>query len=208
MIFLNMGSRERTIWAFLLGACLTALGFLVVRGATPPSSEVQRADIPKKAKEHAMLQGSERLRAQDWNGAEEFYSRAVECDPEDWATWDGRALARMGIGNFSGALDDFDRAIVLNHSTATLHDHHGVALAKLCRYQEAISDFSRAITISPGVGGYHFHRAQAREHCGDLSAAQSDYEKAIELIHPSDFIRQIALQRLGALRARGVARYY
>lgn len=203
-----MGSRERIVWAFLLGACLTALGFLIARSATPQSPKAQSAAISETAKEHAMLQGSERLRAQDWNGAEEFYSQAVECDPKDWATWDGRALARMGIGKFSAALDDFGRAIVLNNTTASLHDHHGVALAKLCRFQEAVSDFNRAIAMSPGVGGYHFHRAQALEHCGDLSAAQSDYEKAIEMIHPSDFIRQIAVQRLGALRARGVARYY
>jgi len=203
-----MGSRERTCWAFLLGACLTALGFLVATAATPRSPQVQAPPTSGQEKEHAMLQGSARLRAQDWNSAEEFYSKAVEMDPNDWTTWDGRALARMGIGNFSGALDDFSRAIVLNDTTATLHDHHGVALAKLCRFQEAVSDFSRAIAMSPGVGGYHLHRAQALEHCGDLTPAQSDYEKAIEMIHPSDFIRQVAVQRLGALRARGVARYY
>lgn len=203
-----MGSRERTIWAFLLGACLTALGFLVPTAVTPHSPQAQVPASSGQSKAHAMLQGSERLRAQDWSGAEEFYSKAVESDPQDWATWDGRALARMGIGNFSGALDDFSHAIVLNNSTATLHDHHGVALAKLCRFQEAVSDFSRAIDMSPGVGGYHFHRAQALEHCGDLTAALSDYEKAIAMIHPSDFIRQVAVQRLDALRARGGARYY
>lgn len=180
MIFLNMRSRERAIWAFLLGACLTALGFFFARASAAPLPETQAAFDAQQAKKQAMLQASERLRAQDWSGAEEHFNKAVGYDPNDWATWDGRAMARMGTGNFSAALDDFSRALDLNNTTANLHDHHGVALAKLCRYQEAVSDFSRAIAMSPEVGGFHFHRAQALEHCGDLQAAQADYENAPE----------------------------
>lgn len=205
---MNMGSRERTFWAFLLGVSLTAVTFLLARGSTPRSQEIQEPSNKRRDKEQAMLQASERLRAQDWKGAEDLYAKAVQHDPEDWTTWDGRALARMGIGNFAGALEDFSQAISLNNTTANLHDHHGVAMAKLCRFQEAVADFSRALDLSPGVGGYHFHRAQALEHCGDLGAARSDYQKAVEMIPPSDFMRQVAIQKLGALQTRTISRYY
>jgi len=77
MLFLNMGSRERTIWAFLLGACLTALCFLAAKAAISQPPQSQAPSISDKGKEHAMLQGSARLRAQDWPGAEVFYSKAV-----------------------------------------------------------------------------------------------------------------------------------
>ncbi len=203
-----MRKFERAGWAIGLGVFLCTLGFVFGRSGASTSGKDEAAAARRQAKEKAMVLASARFTVQDWRGADEEYTKAIEADPDDWSTWHGRALARVGIGDFAIALSDFDRAVELNGSMANLYDHRGVAKAKLGRYEGAVSDFSQAIAMKPNEGGYHLHRAQALEHRGDLDAALSDYGKAVALIQPLDFMHQVASQRLSALKARRSRTYY
>jgi tetratricopeptide (TPR) repeat protein len=64
--------------------------------------------------------GNARLAAGDAAGAERYYARAIQVDPEFTEAWEQRGRARLGRADFAGAAADLEEALRLNPSLEPL----------------------------------------------------------------------------------------
>ena len=141
------------------------------------------------------------------------FTTAIEQNPEDIASWLGRAAsyyeqgyfqqaledydhviglvnklkanALMGSGDLQGALDVFSQAIALNPSDALSYLSRGIALSSMGNNQQAVEDFNAALGLNPNDAAAYHNRGIAFAALGDYAQAIADYDAALA-INPND----------------------
>ena len=98
----------------------------------------------------------------DLNKTIEYYTKAIELDPEYAAAYCGRGFAYYTkSGDYQEAIDDFTKAIELNPEYAAAYNNRGGAYRELGQYQKAIDDFTKAIELDPKDAEAYFGRGDA-----------------------------------------------
>lgn len=174
-----MRLHERLLWAF--GAALLLVALVLALGHHDKIPE------QRSSKQEYLNAAAARMTVQDFAGAVRYFDAAIEMDPEDWALWNGRGMARRGTLDYQGALQDFDKAIALNPSVGRLHNNRGVVRAEAGNYQEAVLDFNRAVDFEPSQASARVNRAQVRARVGDWEGAIGDYERGLLLLPATEF---------------------
>ncbi len=88
--------------------------------------------------------GKAKLRLDDFRGAIEDYSIALEMDPESDDLYRDRGVAKAYLEDYRGALADFNKAIELNPNLPIHYINRGAAKLELGQKDSGCLDFSKA----------------------------------------------------------------
>lgn len=98
----------------------------------------------------------------DWQGAREYFERALERLPNDADLWERLGWTQRRLGDWSGTLRSFETASRLNPRSAKLFDDlAGNTLLVLHRYDAAIRAYDQALDIAPDFHGSRLRKGWA-----------------------------------------------
>ena len=136
------------------------------------------------------------MQKEDYEAAEEAFSRAVEFAPMDPRWYNHRRAALLKLERFDEAAQDNRKVLWLaqlsrltRHARSDLRDPErwiarGDWLAEGDEHGAAIQDYSRALNLQPGSMAALNARARAWAETGDLQQAISDCDESL-VIQPS-----------------------
>ena len=147
------------------------------------------------------------LEADDFDDKIEYYSNAIEIDPNYADAYNNRGLAYhdkyfydRAIIHCDKAIADYSKAIEIDPNLAEAYSNRGVSYANKDDYDHAIADYSKAIEIDPNDAEVYNKRGVSYSEKGDYDRAIADYNKAIE-INPNLVYTYLNLR--GAYNRRG-----
>jgi tetratricopeptide (TPR) repeat protein len=76
-------------------------------------------------------------------------NRATDQNPNSFAGWYNRGLAKLKLGSYFSSQNDFERADQLNPNNLYVLTGRGMALLNLEEFEEAIASFNQALSIDP-----------------------------------------------------------
>ena len=117
----------------------------------------------------------------DFEGAIEAYDKAIRLDPDESASYNNRAKAKIHLGQYKEALADCDKAIRLDPSEATAYNTRGTVKIHLGQYKEALADCDKAILLRSDYAEAYSTRGNAKLQLGQYKEALADYDEAILL---------------------------
>jgi tetratricopeptide (TPR) repeat protein len=124
--------------------------------------------------------GVQKMRARDFEGAEEDFTKAIDAAPDQPVCYLMRAQVRLNLGKHREAREDCDRAIDIDGSARGAYSLRGRVRMALEDYKGAIEDFDAAITTNPGDVGALMERGAARQQLQRYEGAIADFTKVIE----------------------------
>ncbi|KAK2157452.1 hypothetical protein LSH36_191g03037 [Paralvinella palmiformis] len=95
----------------------------------------------------SFAKGNEAFVAEDYDVADEHYTKAIELDDTRDEYYVARAHARTKLDRFQDANLDATRAVQLNDKSVKAHFRKGVALFNLEDYSSALESFTHAKTL-------------------------------------------------------------
>ena len=155
--------------------------------------------------------GHEKLKLNDWQGAAEDFTRAIELDarlhvpkrnnkavagdrfagsdsseisisdPFTAAAYHSRAIARANLGELDEAVDDYQHALRIKPKWAEAYLGMGYVLLDKKDFAGAIVDFSRALQLKPSLVSAHHARGTAFMKQGRMEPAVVDFSSALKL---------------------------
>lgn len=120
----------------------------------------------------------------DYQGAIEFFTRAIKLDPTYAPAYIERARALMERHEFARALADCNKAITINPGSRQSYSARSFCNMHLGRYKEGIADCDKVIAMSPAnessmlIRGAYWNRSQAYQRLGKPDLARRDARKA------------------------------
>jgi tetratricopeptide (TPR) repeat protein len=117
----------------------------------------------------------------DYGLAVEYYSAAMEMDPNYSEYYNDRGNAYLKMGRYQEAVEDYRVAIKLSPPYFEVWTNLGQSLRLLGRAAEAIGAYSRALDLKPDQALALLGRAQALESDGRMMEALKDYNAALVL---------------------------
>ncbi len=122
-----------------------------------------------------------KINLEDYNGAEQDASLALDRNPFIIDAYQVRAVARQNMRNYNGAIEDYESALKLNPEEKTFLVNRAVCLTEVKRYAEADSAFRRVMSMDsksdkPVLGLAHMYLMT-----GDTVKALEYINKSIEM---------------------------
>jgi tetratricopeptide (TPR) repeat protein len=111
----------------------------------------------------------------------EYYSKAIELNPNYANAFAGRGLAKEKLGEFIEAIADYDQAIRLKPNDAENYYKRGHVKKVINKFTEAIFDFDQAIRLKPNYALAFNYRGLTKKQLGKYAEAILDFDKAIQL---------------------------
>jgi tetratricopeptide (TPR) repeat protein len=111
----------------------------------------------------------------------EYYSKAIELDPENERAYHNRGDVHYELKMFEEAITDYDKAIELDPRSAVSYKNRGNAYFKLYQFDKAIADYDKAIEIDADYALAYNNRGMAYYELYQFDKAIADYDKAIEI---------------------------
>jgi tetratricopeptide (TPR) repeat protein len=93
--------------------------------------------------------GYERLRTQDYQGAINYFTRAIQFDPKDVQTYLARAEIHTRLKNWSLARADYTQAIALSPKKPNLYLKRAKLYEELKQTRLAVADYEKVMQIDP-----------------------------------------------------------
>ncbi|DBA05018.1 TPA: hypothetical protein N0F65_000706 [Lagenidium giganteum] len=93
--------------------------------------------------------GNDCMHNDDYDGAVEAYTKAIEGDPSDSDFHINRSAAYSNLEKYEDALRDIETALTINSEDARVLLRKGNALRLLERFDEAIAAYSSGLELSP-----------------------------------------------------------
>lgn len=95
-------------------------------------------------------QGNDRLKENDYDGAIESYSQAIDLDPSQAVFYSNRAQAEIKNEQYGAAIDDASVSIKLDPNYIKGYYRRSVAYTAIFKYQEAQQDLKLVLKKHPG----------------------------------------------------------
>ena len=127
------------------------------------------------------FQGNAAFESEEYEDAKDFYTKAIELNPQDAEVYNNRGVTYYEQGNFSAALQDYNKAIELNPQYTSAYFFRGLVYSKRKEFDTAISDFTKAIELDLQYVAAYNNRGFAYYKQGNYSVAIQDFATAIEL---------------------------
>lgn len=128
-----------------------------------------------------VVNGLEKKRLGDFDGADKDFSKAIELNPNNFNAYLERALLKDAIGDFTGAIEDYSKVIEINPSMVVSYINRGFIKWTLKSYSDAMNDFSEVIKRDPKNGDAYFYRGLIKHHLEESDNGCSDLFKSKEL---------------------------
>lgn len=156
------------------------------RTAAQKAADAERAKVKAKADALAkqMKEGEIAFGKQDWSGAIDAFTKAIEMEPRSGSAFAGRGGALLRKGDCEGSLKDLNQA--LEHEKENLFALRDRAEARLKTgdIDGAAEDFNAKLTLAPGDGRALCGRGEVKLKKGDKDGALSDFQLAMRLNYP------------------------
>jgi len=124
--------------------------------APPTESEKEEAEKLK-------LAGNDLMRTEQFEGAIEKYTRAIELDSSNQVFYCNRAAAHSKLNNHYAAVEDCQRAIDMDNMYGKAYGRMGLAYSSIDKHKEAVECFKKAIEIEPDNESYQSNMKLAEE---------------------------------------------
>jgi tetratricopeptide (TPR) repeat protein len=125
--------------------------------------------------------GREKDDKNDYKGAIEDYTQALELDPNFTVVYYYRGYALNEIDDYKAALEDFNKYLQLNPNDIGALNNRGNVYYNLDNYQQALIDLNKSIQLNSKNAYAHYKRGLVYAAQGNYVQAIADYTKAIEL---------------------------
>ena len=122
------------------------------------SNELQRAatNLLTKKKRKVMAaavehkkKGNRLFDREDYKGAENAYSEAIELEPSRAGFWANRALARIRLGDWDGATEDCNKVLSMQPDNAKAYARLGRCLFEQGNILDADESYKKAAELDP-----------------------------------------------------------
>ena len=131
--------------------------------------------------EDFLIQGEEKYRKGDRQGAIEAFSQAIELDPNYVEAYYNRGTVRYILGDNKGAIADFNEVLRINPNLFQAYVNRGNARDDSGDSQGAIADYNEAVRINPSDSKAYYNRGVTRSRLGDNKGAIADYNEALRI---------------------------
>jgi len=153
------------------------------------ASEAQKQEINREVKrnedEFTAVQwnekGMERSNRKDYQGAIEYFRKAIELDPKYAYPWNNLGYIYGAMGNHDKEIEYYRKAIALNPKFALPWNNMGETYRTLGSYDKAIECFRKAIELDPEYASPWNNIGYVYDKQGNRAKARECYQKAIEL---------------------------
>ena len=129
--------------------------------------------------------GNEYLMANDWEGAERMYRKALQIKPQSAEAHHSLAVVLATRGRVEEAVTHYRKALEVEPRHVQAHYGLGTALAGCGRFDEALPHFRQALEIEPNNVRAHVSFGDALAGHGQIDEAVAHYRKALE-VQPDD----------------------
>lgn len=129
--------------------------------------------------------GIEKLKNEDYDGALEDFSKAVEKDPKFAEGYLNRGYVYGNRGELQEALADFDKAIAIDSGYIEAYYNRGFIYGFFEEFDKSIADFNKVIELNPKDAEAYINRALIRSRLGDRSGELADLKEAARLGDPT-----------------------
>ncbi|MCJ8737867.1 hypothetical protein PDJAM_G00029050 [Pangasius djambal] len=93
--------------------------------------------------------GNDQMKVENFSAAVEFYSKAIQINPQNAVYYCNRAAAYSKLGNYAGAVQDCERAIGIDPNYSKAYGRMGLALSSLNKHTEAVGYYKKALELDP-----------------------------------------------------------
>ncbi len=125
---------------------------------TAPVTEAEKAEA-----ERLKLEGNEAMRAEKFDEAVQFYTKALEIDPSNQVFYCNRAAAHSKKSDFYAAVEDCRRAIDMDPTYGKAYGRMGLAYSSVEKHKEAVDCFKKAVELEPENESYRSNLQLATE---------------------------------------------
>ncbi|MCW8796534.1 MAG: tetratricopeptide repeat protein [Chlorobium sp.] len=129
--------------------------------------------------------GIEKLKNEDYEGALEDFTKAVEKDPEFAESYLNRGFVYGNRGELQEALADFNKAIEIDSGYVEAYYNRGFIYGFFEEFDKAMADFDKVIELNPKDAEAYINRALIRSRIGDREGELADLKKAAALGDPT-----------------------
>ncbi|KAA0707891.1 Small glutamine-rich tetratricopeptide repeat-containing protein alpha [Triplophysa tibetana] len=147
---------------------------------TSPSCDSPTAEQLAEA-ECLKTDGNDQMRVENFSAAVEFYSKAIQLNPQNAVYYCNRAAANSKLGNYAGAVQDCERAIGIDPNYSKAYGRMGLALASLNKYSEAVSFYEKALELDPDNGTYKDNLLIAEQKMKDTQSSPAGAMGGVDL---------------------------
>jgi len=125
--------------------------------------------------------GNEYHFQKNYNKAIEYYTKAIELDPDNAKYYNSRGVSYNWLKEYEKAIADASKSIELDPGKAFYYNNRGASYNWLNEYEKAIADHSKAIELNPNNALFYSERGKNYYWLKEYEKAIVDYSKAIEL---------------------------
>ena len=137
------------------------------RNAAPVQTEDQKEFIAslenKRSAEDARYRGNEYMKAKEYDEAIEQYTRSIDLNPNEPATYCNRAMAYLRAKNYARCIEDADKTIELEPTYVKAYHRRGKAYLATNKFSHAIKDFQYILEQNPEDEDINASLKQARQ---------------------------------------------
>ena len=118
---------------------------------------------------------------EDWEGAIEYYNKALDFNPRMTLAFHNRGLAHFANNSFEFAINDFTSALDLDPNNSVVYYNRGLAYYITNDLELALNNFNKALELDPGDIFTYYTRGDAYSDKGEYELAIQDYSMALDL---------------------------
>ena len=128
-------------------------------------------------------EGNMLFNAKKYAEAAVLYSKAIELDPNDLASYTDRGKTKAYTNDINGAKEDFLFILTMD-STGGQAEAAFYYLGKIAysegQFEQSIKYYDKLLALAPKDSEAYFNRAAAKGMIKDVTGSIKDYDKAIE----------------------------
>lgn len=125
--------------------------------------------------------GIAKFNLEDFSGAEEDASIAIEHNPFITDAYELRGAARQNLGKHREAIKDYETALSMHPESRGIQFNKALAEEEIKDYESAEKSYAALLKAHPGFDNGYIGRAKLRLATGDTISALQDLNKAIEI---------------------------
>ncbi len=125
-----------------------------------------------------LVKGYETTSPQQYRNALDLFSKALEIDPQDGASYTGRALAYLWLKDPDRAMDAARRAVKLLPGDEIASVNLGYIYLQLGLVEEAIVEYKRYIAVNPFTARTYYNLGYAFVLAGRIEEALAAFQQA------------------------------
>jgi tetratricopeptide (TPR) repeat protein len=128
-----------------------------------------------------LLIGLRYLQDEDNKHAIDFFSSAIDVDPNFAEAYGFRGMSHFQLEDYQAALNDFNNALALEPTLENVYFFRALYFVQCKLYGEAMKDFTFAIEIDKHFADAYFYRGICKGMVDDLKGATFDVQAAASL---------------------------